>query len=271
MITPSGNGELGGPRTGRKRPKVGIFGLTGCAGDQLTLLNCEDELLAIVEVLDVRDFLMAGSENDEQTRLDLALVEGSVLSDRDEVRLREIRARSDLLVALGTCAMHGGVPIMDRDHKRDALVRLVYGDLGATYDTQSARALHEVVPVDLGIPGCPVEKRELLNAVAYLLNGAPPLSRRYPVCTECKMRELQCLLAKPDGFCLGLVTAAGCDARCPALGIGCVGCRGPAVDANWASAVELFVERGMAREAVVRKMQTFARMPVGVVGTPRRA
>ncbi|MDP1862251.1 MAG: hypothetical protein Q8K82_26625 [Gemmatimonadaceae bacterium] len=251
-------------RSGQKRPRVGIFGLTGCAGDQLTLLNCEDELLAIVEVLDVRDFLMAGFENDGQTRLDLALVEGSVVSARDESRLRAIRARSDLLVALGTCAMHGGIPIMDRDHDRDALVRLVYGDLGATYDTQSTRALHEVVPVDLGIPGCPVEKRELLEAVAYLLNGDRPLGRHYPVCTECKMRETQCLLTERDGFCLGPVTAAGCDARCPALGIGCVGCRGPAVDANWASAVDLFVERGMERDAVVRKMRTFARTPVGV-------
>lgn len=253
------------------RPKVGVFGLTGCAGDQLTLLNCEAELLRIVELMDVRDFLMAASGGDPACRLDLALVEGSVLSQRDEDRLKAIRSRSDLLVALGTCAMHGGVPIMDRDHDRDALLRLVYGDLGSTYDTQSARPLYDVVKVDLGIPGCPIEKNELLEAVAYLLNGDLPLPRRYPVCTECKVRETQCLLAEPDGFCLGPVTAAGCEARCPALGIGCVGCRGPAVDANWASAMALFMARGVSREELVRKMRTFARTPVGVAGVTRGA
>ncbi|MEJ2501759.1 MAG: NADH:ubiquinone oxidoreductase [Gemmatimonadota bacterium] len=258
MISPSK-----APAPTRERPKVGIFGLTGCAGDQLALLNCEDELLRIVELLDIRDFLMASSDNEEAVHLDLALVEGAVLSRRDEEKLKEIRARSDLLVALGTCAMHGGIPVMDRDVDRRALLRGIYGDRGDAYDTQPTRALHEVVPVDMAIPGCPIEKHELLEAVAYLLNGDPPLSRSYPVCAECHMRENRCLLARPDGFCLGAVTAAGCGARCPALGIGCVGCRGPAVDANWSSAVQMFVERGVPREDVVRRMRTFAPVPAG--------
>lgn len=250
------------------KPRVGIFGLTGCAGDQLEILNCEDELLQIVELLDIRDFLMASSDNDEVGRLDLALVEGAVLSERDEAKLREIRQRSDLLVALGTCAMHGGVPIMDRDHDRGALLRRVYGDMGSEYDTRSTRPLHEVVRVDLGIPGCPIEKTEFLRAIGHLLHGDPPLVPSYPVCTECKMKENRCLLADPDGFCLGPVTVAGCDARCPSLGIGCVGCRGPAPDANWMAAVDMFVERGLPRETVIRKMRTFARTPVGASAVP---
>jgi sulfhydrogenase subunit delta len=245
------------------KPKVGIFGLTGCAGDQLAILNCEDELLQLVELLDIRDFLMATSANDESTRLDVALVEGAVLSQHDEDRLKAIRARSDVLVALGTCALHGGVPIMDRDHDRDALLRAVYGDMGSVYDTRSARPLHEVVQVDLAITGCPIEKDEFLRAIGNLLNGDPPLAATYPVCTECKMRENQCLLARPGAFCMGPVTAAGCDARCPSLGIGCVGCRGPAVDANWAATLEMYEERGLDRWDAARKMRTFAATPVG--------
>jgi sulfhydrogenase subunit delta len=245
------------------KPKVGIFGLTGCAGDQLAILNCESELLQLVELLDLRDFLMASSANDRETRLDVALVEGAVVSRHDEDRLRAIRARSDVLVALGTCAVHGGVPIMDRDHDRDALLRAVYGDMGPLYDSTPARPLHEVVAVDLAITGCPIEKGEFLQAIGNLLNGDPPLAAAYPVCTECKMRETHCLLARLDGFCLGPVTAAGCDARCPALGIGCVGCRGPAVDANYASTLELYDERGLDRSAVARRMRTFAATPVG--------
>ncbi|NIP81623.1 MAG: NADH:ubiquinone oxidoreductase [Gemmatimonadetes bacterium] len=253
------------------RPTAGIFGLTGCAGDQLALLNCEEELLLIVDLLDVRDFLLVSSANDAAGRLDLALVEGAVLSDRDERKLREIRARSDLLVALGTCALHGGIPIMDRDHDREALLHAVYGDLGAEYDTRSARPLHEVVPVDMGIPGCPIERQELLETLASLLHGDPPLSRDYPVCAECRMAEHGCLLERSGGLCLGPVTAAGCLARCPGLGIGCVGCRGPAVDANWPSAVALYVERGLRRDDAIRKMRTFARTPGGVTAVPRGA
>jgi sulfhydrogenase subunit delta len=245
------------------KPRVGIFGLTGCAGDQLAILNCEAELLQIVELLDIRDFLMASSNGDGESRLDLALVEGAVLSQHDEDRLRQIRARSDLLVALGTCAVHGGVPIMDRDTDRDALLRLIYGDMGSVFDTQGARPLHEVVPVDLAITGCPIEKKEFLEAIGHLLNGDPPLPVTYPVCTECKMREIKCVLARPTGFCLGPMTAAGCDARCPSLGIGCVGCRGPAVDANYESTLEMFEERGVERADVVRRMRTFAATPVG--------
>jgi sulfhydrogenase subunit delta len=245
------------------KPKVGIFGLTGCAGDQLAILNCEDELLQIVELLDVRDFLMASSANDEEGALDVALVEGAVLSEGDAQKLRRIRARSAVLVALGTCAVHGGVPIMDRDHDRDALLRLIYGDMGSSYDTTPTRPLHEVVTVDLSITGCPIEKREFLEAIGNLLHGDPPLPDAYPVCTECKMDEHQCLLSRAGAFCMGPVTAAGCHARCPALGIGCVGCRGPAVDANYPSALGFYEERGLERAMAARKMRTFAATPVG--------
>lgn len=240
------------------RPTVGIFGLTGCAGDQLAILNCEDELLDLVDVLDVRDFLMASSDNDEDARLDIALVEGAVLSARDEAKVKAIRDRSDTLVALGTCALHGGVPVMDHDHDRDALLRRFYGDLGSTYDSCAAKPLHEVIDVDLGIPGCPIEKDEFLAAIAHLLAGDPPLGREYPVCAECKMAENDCVLIHPDAFCMGPVTAAGCGARCPALRVGCVGCRGPAVDANTPALVAAYEERGMSRGVIERKMRTFA-------------
>jgi sulfhydrogenase subunit delta len=245
------------------KPKVGIFGLTGCAGDQLAILNCEDELLTLVELLDIRDFLMAASGGDERSRLDVALVEGAVLSRHDEERLRAIRDRSDVLVALGTCAVHGGVPIMDRDRDRGELLAQVYGKMGWEYDTRPTRPLHEVVRVDLAITGCPIEKSEFLAAMGHLLNGDPPLAATYPVCTECQMRETWCVLNRPDAVCMGAVTAAGCDARCPALGIACVGCRGPAVDANPGSMLALYEDRGVERAEVIRKMRTFAATPVG--------
>src|SRR5574341_304767 len=183
------------------KPSVGIFGLTGCAGDQLVILNCEDELLDLVAAIDVRDFLMASSACDRDSRLDLALVEGAVLTRRDEETLRRIRARSGLLAAVGTCAVWGGVAAMNCTEDRARLLTEVYGDLGVSYDSAPARALHEVVKVDLSISGCPIEKDQFLEAVANLLNGDPPVFRQYPVCAECRMRENNCLLIERGEVC----------------------------------------------------------------------
>ena len=240
------------------KPTVGIFGLTGCAGDQLVILNCEDKLLDLVGVLDIRDFLMACSANDTSCRLDVALVEGAVLSRRDEERLRKIRERSQLLVAMGTCAVWGGVAAMDRGAERAALLADIYGAQGTAYDAAPARALHEVVKVDLNINGCPIEKDQVLGAIANLLNGDPPAFPQFPVCAECRMRENNCLLLEGNAVCCGPLTVAGCQARCPELRIPCVGCRGPASDSSIASALAMFGERGIPREEIARKLRTFA-------------
>ncbi len=240
------------------KPTVGIFGLTGCAGDQLVILNCEDRLLDVVALIDIRDFLMASSENEADCPLDVALVEGAVLTRRDAETLQAIRHRSKTLVALGTCAVWGGVAAMDRGADRAAMLEEVYGAAGREYDSIPAQALHEFVKVDLNISGCPIEKEHFLGAVGALLNGNPPLYPDYPVCTECRMRENNCLLTERGEFCCGPVTAAGCNARCPELRIPCIGCRGPVPDSNAASLVATMEEKGFDRQRVAARMRTFA-------------
>lgn len=243
---------------GMSKPAVGIFGLTGCAGDQLVIINCEDELLDVVGAVDIRDFLMASSRNDTKCELDVALVEGAVMTARDEQRLKDIRARARLLVALGTCAVWGGVAAARFNGNRAASLASVYGEAGSQYDTMPARALHDVVKVDLNISGCPIEKEQFLEAIAGLLNGDPPVYPKYPVCTECKMRESTCLLLEKGEVCCGPLTVAGCNARCPALGVRCVGCRGPADDANVKSALAMFSEKQIPLEEIANKLGTFA-------------
>jgi coenzyme F420-reducing hydrogenase gamma subunit len=244
------------------KPTVGIFGLTGCAGDQLVILNCEDQLLDLVALIDIRDFLMASSENHTGCKLDIALVEGAVLSQRDADTLKAIRERSKLLIALGSCAVWGGVAAMDRGADRHELLEEVYGETGLTYDSTHAKALHELVKVDFNVTGCPIEKGHFLAAVAALLNGDLPLYPQYPVCTECRMRENNCLLIERGEVCCGPITAAGCDARCLELRIPCVGCRGPVADGNPASALAMFEEKGFDRQRIAARLRTFA--PVGV-------
>ena len=240
------------------KPSVGIFGLTGCAGDQLVILNCEDQLLDLVSLIDIRDFLMASSENDGTCPLDVALVEGAVLSTRDAEKLRAIRERAKILVALGTCAVWGGVAAMDRDADRRKLLEEVYGERGLSYDSTPAQALHEIVKVDLNITGCPIEKDHFLAAIANLLNGDVPLYPEYPVCTECRMLENNCLLIERGELCCGPITAAGCKARCPNLRVPCVGCRGPVGDANPSSLLAAFEEKGFDRHAIAVRLRAFA-------------
>jgi len=240
------------------KPTLGVFGLTGCAGDQLVILNCEDQLLALTGLVDIKDFLMASSGNDTACQLDIALVDGAVLSQRDENTLKRIRERSRILIALGTCAVWGGVATMDGNGNRAKLLNDVYGEMGGKYDSLPARALHEVVKVDFNITGCPIEKGQIIAAVASLLQGDPPLFPKYPVCTECRIKENNCLLIERGEVCCGPLTVAGCDARCPSLNIPCVGCRGPADDANIQSAMDMFGEKGIPREVIAAKLRTFA-------------
>jgi coenzyme F420-reducing hydrogenase gamma subunit len=241
-----------------RRPTVGIFGLTGCAGDQLVLLNCEDELLDLVQLVDLRDFVMAASAPDEECRLDVAFVEGAVVTGKDEQLLRRVRERATTLVAIGTCAVWGGVPGIASPRSRQALLREVYGEVADGYDAPAVRALREVVTVDAEIPGCPIEKSELLSALSALLAGNLPQLPKYPVCTECRIRENRCLLTQDGALCCGPLTVAGCAARCPSQGVACVGCRGPTPDANVASATTLFLSKGYDAEEIAVRLGTFA-------------
>jgi coenzyme F420-reducing hydrogenase gamma subunit len=192
----------------------------------------------------------------------VALVEGAVVTARDADRLRAIRNRSKLLVALGSCAVWGGVAAMDRSADRPQLLEEVYGQLGSEYDACPTQALREVVKVDLNITGCPIEKEEFISSIAALLNGDAPVQAQYPVCTECRMRENNCLLIERGLPCCGPVTAGGCDARCPQLRVPCIGCRGPVNDANPLSLLSAIEQKGFDRRQVVNRLRTFA--PEGV-------
>lgn len=240
------------------KPRIGIFGLSGCWGEQIVILNCEDDLLKIVGAVDIVDFLGGSSVNDTEGPLAIAFVEGSVGSAREEAALRRIRERAALLVACGSCACFGGVAAADTDLPRDEAARLVYGPAHPPYDLTPHRALGEIVKVDAAIPGCPMEKSEFLSAVACLLNGDLPQPPAYPVCTECKMHEHDCLLVSRQIPCAGPVTAAGCGARCPGYGVPCIGCRGPIDEANFVSMRDILANAGLSEHDIWDRLRTFA-------------
>ena len=239
------------------RPKIAVAGLTACSGCQLTLLNCEEELPEIVERFELVHFPMAQSGSLPLARFDAAIVEGAVSTPGDLATLFRLRNASRILVAFGTCALFGGVAAMNnRISERPDLLRQVYG-AGSGFESFPPAPFRNFVSVDFSITGCPPEKPDLLALLAALLAGTLPPVACYPVCTECRSRENLCLLLERNELCLGPIIQGGCNARCPATGIPCEGCRGPVPEANVAQELELLRERGFEAKEIESRMSRF--------------
>lgn len=238
--------------------KIGIYELTGCAGDALLILDCEEEILNIFRAVDIQSFLMAKSDSIE-AELDVAFVEGSVSTEKEKEELLDIRERAKTVVAIGTCACFGGIQaalLEEKDWKEN--FRKVYGNMEMinTPPLQS-KPIDAYIKVDYYLPGCPIGKEQFLSSFTRLLKGLPPEIFRFPVCMECKWHENDCLLNK-DFPCLGPLTAAGCGAVCPTHNLPCVGCWGPAEEPNSASEFKLLQEKGFDQAFIKQKMANFS-------------
>ncbi|RKZ16977.1 NADH:ubiquinone oxidoreductase [bacterium] len=242
-----------------KKPKVGFYGLTGCAGDLLNIINCEDELVELFDIFEIKSFVMASSAKDESVHLDIAFVEGSVSTEKDLEDLKEIRKKSNMLVAIGHCAAFGGVQAMHLgDGKWKERYKKVYGGEKAVTLTKpmEPKPLSAYVKVDYVIPGCPISKEQFLHAAGRLLLGTVPNLYTFAVCAECKWKENECLLMK--GLpCLGPLTRGGCGAICPSFGVPCIGCWGPVDEENISSEFKLLLEKGYDKEEIIRRFRIF--------------
>ena len=223
-----------------QEPKLalGVFSLTSCGGDQMALLNCEDEFFTLSRSFDLCAYDLVDIER-PSADLDVALVEGAVVHQRDRERLLRIRETAKVLVAMGTCAAFGGVM--------------------ACRPGSDARPLRDFIQVDFTLPGCPVERLELLRALGSLLHGDLPAIDDKSVCFECRVQENTCALKEKRALCLGPVTTGGCSALCVTYKLTCRGCRGPLVDANGQSMINLLLSKGWSRDEIRRALETFAR------------
>ena len=241
-----------------EKPKIGIFSLTGCGGDQLMILNLEDVLLELLNRFDIKNFQEASSHH-EEAELDIAFVEGSVSTESDLKKLREVREKSEMLIAMGDCAIGGCVQAMRNGQMSMAeRMRKVYGTEEDYYDVLEPKGLAEYVEVDVEIPGCPIEKKEILRAITSILHGDMPEQIDYPVCVECKLKGYPCVLVEKGMPCLGPIIRAGCDARCPGLGLDCIGCRGPIKDeTNAAAELDVLLEKGYDENYIFNHLRFF--------------
>jgi coenzyme F420-reducing hydrogenase gamma subunit len=245
------------------KPKVGIFGFTGCAGCQLNILNIEDHLLDIIGLVDITTWVMAKGENSEGP-WDIAFVEGSIAKSSEIDRIKKIRENSKILVAIGNCATHGGLPALRNLGDIEAMKKIVYGDKTDYVDAIPIKRVKDYVDVEYELPGCPMDKAEFVHAVKAIAVGKKPEIPNFAVCYECKVRENACLL-KEGKFCVGPVTAAGCGALCPSYGATCEGCRGPAAQVNWAAEVKVLKDLGASMDDIKRR---FLKYCATTVDTP---
>ncbi len=239
-----------------QKPKLAVWKFASCDGCQLTLLNCEDELLAIADKIQIAYFPEATRAVVEGP-YDLSLVEGSITTPEDKERIQKIREESNFLITIGACATSGGIQALRNFKDVKEFTSIVYAspEYISTLDTSTPIADH--VEVDFELRGCPISKAQLLEVVnAFLFNRRPNIPS-YSVCIECKRRGTPCVMVSQGEPCLGPVTQAGCGAICPFYNRGCYSCFGPKETPNERSLSRQFVKMGYTNEDLVRAYRMF--------------
>ncbi len=238
----------------KQKPKVAFFDFTSCEGCQLNKLNFENELLDILELVDIVEFREA--MDDKADEYDIAFIEGSISTPSCVQRIYDIRRRSKILVALGQCAVSGGINAMKNNYPLDEVQEEVYGKDKYLFPSMPALPVRAFVKVDYEVRGCPMSPPEYLHVFKSLVLGRMPEIKDYAVCVECKLKENECVLEK-GMFCLGPITRAGCDAICPSNGQYCTGCRGPVSNINKNGAIEMLKQHGFSVQEAIKRMNMF--------------
>ncbi len=235
---------------------LAVWKFSSCDGCQLSLLDCEDELLLLADRLRIAYFIEASSAH-VAGPYDLSIVEGSITTPHDAERIREVRASSRALITIGACANAGGIQALRNFADVEEFTRAVYAspDYISTLATSTPISAH--VPVDFELNGCPINKHQLLEVISAHLARRRPRVRAHSVCMECKRRGTVCVTVAHGTACLGPVTHAGCGAICPAYDRGCYGCYGPMETPNPAALSTRMEQLGSDELDIVRVYRTY--------------
>ncbi|MEK7733689.1 MAG: oxidoreductase [Planctomycetota bacterium] len=240
----------------KRKPKLAVWKFASCDGCQLSLLDCEDELLAVTDKVAIAYFPEA-SRASVKGPYQISLVEGSITTQHDAERIRNIRKVSKMLITIGACATSGGIQALRNFKDVKEFVSHVYASPQyiETLDKSTSIASH--VPVDYELHGCPINKMQLLEVISAYLYGRKPNVPPHSVCIDCKQRGTVCVMVAQGIPCLGPVTHTGCGAICPSYNRGCYGCYGPMETPNTASLSSWFNRLGVKEEGIVRAFRSF--------------
>ena len=239
-----------------KKQKLAVWKFASCDGCQLSLLDCEDELLALADAIKIANFA-------EATRAkvggpyDLSLVEGSITTTNDRERIHEIRAQSEHLITIGACATAGGIQALRNFKNIKDFVSIVYASPHYISTLDASTAISDHVKVDFELRGCPINKYQLLEVISAFLNKRKPTVAAHSVCIECKLRGTICVMVSQGIPCMGPITHAGCGAICPAYNRGCYACYGPKETPNTESFSHWCKCKGIKDEEMVRMLRSF--------------
>jgi len=240
----------------KRTPTLAVWKFASCDGCQLSLLDCESELLAVTERLTIANFVEASREV-LKGPYDLSLVEGSITTAHDAERIHKIRRISKTLVTIGACATSGGIQALRNFKDVKEYISIVYPTPSYIETLSKSTPIANHVYVDFELHGCPINKNQLLEVVNAYLNGRKPNIPAYSVCVECKRRGIVCGLVSAGPPCLGPVTHAGCDALCPSYHRGCFGCYGPKETPNTASLSAWWKQLGMKDDELLRLFRSY--------------
>ncbi len=244
------------PPAARRRPKLAVWKFSSCDGCQLSLLDCEDELLAVAGAVEIAYFLEA-TRAEVKGPYDISLVEGSVTTVEDSVRIRKIRKQSKTLITIGACATSGGIQALKNFRNVKDFIQTVYAHPEFIDTLTTSTAIQDHVPVDFELRGCPINRHQLLEVVNAYLNDRRPNIPRHSECVECKAAGTVCVMVARGRPCLGPVTQAGCGNLCPRVDRGCYGCFGSKETPNTTSLAGQLQHIGLARPEVRDLFRTF--------------
>jgi len=240
----------------KKKPKLAVWKFASCDGCQLSLLDCEDELLTVAEHVTIANFPEA-SRAIIKGPYDISLVEGSITTSHDAERIHGIRRASKFLITIGACATAGGIQALRNFKDVKDFVNMVYAHPEYISTLGKSTPIVDHVFVDFELRGCPINKYQLVEVVSAFLNGRRPNIPTYSVCIECKRRGTVCVMVSSDMTCMGPVTQAGCGALCPAYARGCFACFGPKETPNTASLAAWFEKLGVDHGDIMRAFRGF--------------
>jgi len=240
----------------KRKPKLAIWKFASCDGCQLSLLDCEEELLSIADAIEVAYFPEASSGM-VKGPYDLSLVEGSITTTRDDDRIQRVRQTSKYLVTIGACATAGGIQALRNFKDTKDFVSMVYATPAYIDTLDKSTPVSHHIRVDYELQGCPINKKQLVELISAFLNERKPNVPPHSVCLECKMRGTVCVMVAHGTPCLGPVTHAGCGAICPSYSRGCYGCYGPKETPNTGSLSAWMSRLGLEDHDITRVFRTF--------------
>jgi NAD-reducing hydrogenase small subunit len=168
------------------KPKIASDWLAGCAGCHMSLLDIDERIVNVVELADLRATPITDLKEPDESGVDVGILEGGINNTYNEEVAHRMRNRCGLLVALGDCAVFGGVPAMRNFFTLEESLKRAYIETESTDESgmipsdpelavpTKVRALQDVVPVDIFVPGCPPSADVIYYVLSELAQGRRP-------------------------------------------------------------------------------------------------